>query len=133
MEQDIYTLIDRFDKSTALSMKVSTQKFTLELSRAGSASVPAAAVQAVDTPDQPEAPVVTAPLVGTFYVASAPDQPSYVSVGDVVKEGQTMCLLEAMKMMSEIPAPCDLVVEEVLKENGELAAYGEPLFRYRPC
>ena len=50
-----------------------------------------------------------------------------------MKKGQTVCLLEAMKMMSEIPAPCDCVIDEVLKTNGELAAFGEPLFQYRPC
>ena len=52
---------------------------------------------------------------------------------DRVKKGQTVCLIEAMKMMSEVPAPCDCVIEEVLKANGELAAFGEALFRYRPC
>jgi acetyl-CoA carboxylase biotin carboxyl carrier protein len=86
----------------------------------------------------PEAPeeekhLVTAPLVGTFYAAPAPDQAAYVAVGDRVKEGQTLCLLEAMKMMSEIKAPCDCVIEEVLKENGSLAAFGDPLLRYTPC
>ena len=56
-----------------------------------------------------------------------------VSEGDTVKKGQTVCLIEAMKMMSEVPAPCDCVIESVCKSNGELVAFGEPLFRYRPC
>ena len=72
-----------------------------------------------------------APLVGCYYSAPAPDQPPFVSVGDRVKKGQTLCLIEAMKMMSEIPAPCDCVIEAVLKENGALVAYQEPLFRYK--
>ena len=50
-----------------------------------------------------------------------------------VSKGQTVCLIEAMKMMSEVPAPCDCVIESVCKSNGELVAFGEPLFRYRPC
>jgi biotin carboxyl carrier protein len=78
-------------------------------------------------------PTVTAPLVGTFYAAPAPDQPPFVKKGDRVIKGQTLCLLEAMKMMSEIPAPCDCVIEEVLKDDGALAAFGDPLIRYRPC
>ena len=77
--------------------------------------------------------VISAPLVGTFYASSAPDHPPFVAVGDRVAKGQTVCLIEAMKMMSEVSAPCDCVIEEVVKANGELAAFGEPLFRYRPC
>ena len=71
--------------------------------------------------------------MGTFYAAPAPDQPPFVSVGQRVKKGETVCLIEAMKMMSEVPAPCDCVIEAVLKEDGQLAAFGEPLLRYKPC
>ena len=56
-----------------------------------------------------------------------------MAVGDHVKQGQTVCLIEAMKMMSEVPAPCDCVIEAILKNNGELTACGEPLLRYKPC
>ena len=80
-----------------------------------------------------EAPAVTAPLVGTFYAAPAPEQPPFVTPGDQVKKGQTVCLLEAMKTMIEVPAPCDCVIGEMLKANGELAAFGEALMRYTPC
>ena len=55
----------------------------------------------------------------------------FVKVGDQVKKGQTVCILEAMKMMSEIPAPMDCVIEEILVENGSLAGYDAPLFRVR--
>ena len=78
-----------------------------------------------------DGPVIAAPLVGTYYATPAPDQPPFVAVGDTVKKGQTVCLIEAMKMMSEVPAPCDCVIEEVLKASGELVAFEEPLFRYR--
>ena len=71
--------------------------------------------------------------MGTYYAAPAPGQPPFVSVGDRVKKGQPLCLIEAMKMMSEIPAPCDSVIEEALKADGQLAAFDEPLFRYQPC
>ena len=56
-----------------------------------------------------------------------------VKEGDRVRKGQPVCLLEAMKMMSEIPAPCDCEITAVLKENGALVSFGEPLFRYQPC
>ena len=65
--------------------------------------------------------------------APAPEKPPFVSPGDRVKKGQTVCLIEAMKMMSEVSAPCDCVIGDVLKANGELAAFGEALMRYKPC
>ena len=135
--QEIFDLMDRFQRSSIQTMKLSTQEFTIELSRGGvpaSAAPVAAAAPAVPAP-APEADgkVVTAPLVGTFYAAPAPEKPPFVQVGDRVKKGDTLCLIEAMKMMSEIPAPCDCVIEAVLKESGELVSFGEPLLRYKPC
>ena len=136
--QEIFDLIDRFERGSISTMKLSTQDFSLELSRESAAPAPAApptapAEQTADVSPAQSLPAVTAPLVGTFYAASAKDQPPFVQAGDRVKKGQTVCLIEAMKMMSEIPAPCDCVIEEVLKADGDLAAFGEPLLRYRPC
>ena len=138
--QEIFDLMDRFQRSSLRSMKLSCQALSIELEQGAPAAAAAAAPAAVPAPTaaaapapQPESPVISAPLVGTYYAASAPDQPPFVNTGDRVKKGQTVCLIEAMKMMSEVPAPCDCVIEEVLKANGELAAFGEPLFRYRPC
>ena len=74
---------------------------------------------------------VDAPLVGTFYAAPAPEEPPFVSVGKRVKKGEVLCLIEAMKMMSEIPAPADCLVEEILAEDGAPVGYGQPLFRIR--
>ena len=135
--QEIFDLMDRFQRSSIQTMKLSTQEFTIELSRGGvpaSAAPVAAAAPAVPAP-APEADgkVVTAPLVGTFYAAPAPEKPPFVRAGDRVKKGDTLCLIEAMKMMSEIPAPCDCVIEAVLKESSELVSFGEPLLRYKPC
>ena len=145
--QEIFDLMDRFERSKLQSMKLSCQDFSIELCRPEPAPVyaaaPAAAMPASPAPAAPaavpaaagaeEAPAITAPLVGTYYAASAPDQAPFVSAGDKVSKGQPVCLLEAMKMMSEVPAPCDCIIEEVLKANGELVSFGEPLFRYKPC
>ena len=103
----------------------------------GGAAVPAAA-PAVSAPaaaaaPEPEGQVITAPMVGTCYAAPGPDQPPFVQAGDRVSRGQTLCLMEAMKMMSEVTAPCDCVIREVLLKNGELAEFGQPLFRYQLC
>ena len=133
--QEIFDLMDRFQRSSIQTMKLSTQEFTIELSRGGvpaSAAPVAAATPAMPAP-APEADgkVVTAPLVGTFYAAPAPEKPPFVRAGDRVKKGDTLCLIEAMKMMSEIPAPCDCVIEALLQENGTRVECGAPLLRYR--
>ena len=123
---DILTLLDRFDASTAASMKLRLGDLRLELNKyaapaavlpaaapvpgAAPASVPASAPAAEASEAQPEGTTVKAPLVGTSYAASAPGEAPFVSVGDTVKKGQTLCVLEAMKMMSEVPAPCDCVI-----------------------
>lgn len=133
--QEIYDLISCFDRSTAQTMRLSTQDFSLELTRGGAAPAPSPAVPAASAVPAPaaEGSTVTAPLVGTFYAAPAPEKPPFVQVGDKVNKGDTLCLIEAMKMMSEIPAPCDCVIEAVLKESGDLVSFGEPLLRYKPC
>ena len=137
--QEIFDLMDRFQRSSLRAMKLSCQDFSIELEQGAAAAPAAAAPAAVPAPPaaapapQAEGPVISAPLVGTYYAAPAPEQPPFVAAGDRVKKGQTVCLIEAMKMMSEVPAPCDCVIEEVLKASGDLAAFGEVLFRYRPC
>lgn len=138
--QEIYDLIACFERSSLQTLRLSRQDFSIELSRGGAAAAAPAAPAAMTAPAavsaaprEADGEAITAPLVGTFYAAPAPDQPPFVSVGDRVKKGQTVCLIEAMKMMSEVPAPCDCIIEAVLKENGELAAFGEPLLRYKPC
>ncbi len=90
-----------------------------------------------------EAPVVTAdsapaggklvesPLVGTFYAAPAEDAAPFVAVGDTVKKGQTLAIVEAMKLMNEIESEFDGIVEEILVENGQAVEYGQPLFRIK--
>ena len=69
--------------------------------------------------------------MGTFYTAPQPGAEPFVRPGQKVKKGQTVGLLEAMKMMSEVQAPCDCVIEEVLAQDGTLVSFGEPLVRYR--
>ena len=75
---------------------------------------------------------VEAPMVGTFYRAPKPDAPPFVAEGDVVKEGQVLCIVEAMKLMNEIEAEHPGRLVEVLVQNGSPVEYGEPLFRFEP-
>lgn len=100
---------------------------------APTAAAPAAASAAVqENAAQPEeesysGTVVSAPLVGTFYAANAPEEPPIVSVGDTVTKGQTLCIIEAMKTMNTIESPCDGKVQKILVTNGELVEYHQPL------
>jgi oxaloacetate decarboxylase alpha subunit len=71
---------------------------------------------------------VTSPIVGTFYRSSSPDKPPYVEVGDVVKKGQVLCIIEAMKLMNEIESEGGGKIVQVLVESGAPVEYGEPLF-----
>lgn len=75
---------------------------------------------------------VTAPIVGTFYSSPSPDANAFVEVGSEVKKGQTLCIIEAMKLMNEIESEVDGIVVRMLVENGHPVEYGEPLFLIKP-
>ncbi len=71
---------------------------------------------------------VTSPIVGTFYRSSSPDKPAYVEIGDIVKKGQVLCIIEAMKLMNEIESEASGKIVQILIENGQPVEYGQPLF-----
>ncbi len=142
--ESIYALMERFERSsiTGLELEQNGTRLKLEKAVAVAATAPVAAapvavaapVAAAPAPQpapQEEGEYIKAPLVGTFYTAAGPDAAPFVQAGDKVQKGQTVCILEAMKAMSEIPAPMDCVIEEVLLDNGSLAAFDAPLFRVR--
>ena len=89
-------------------------------------ALPAAAPAAAE-PAEPEGHVVKAPMVGTFYRAGAPGAKPFVEVGQTVKEGDILCIIEAMKLMNEIEADVAGVVKAILVENGQPVEYGQPL------
>ena len=78
-----------------------------------------------------EGDVVESPLVGVAYLAAGPDKPAFVNVGDQVKKGQTLMIIEAMKVMNEVPAPKDGVITEVLVQNEEMVEFGKGLVRIK--
>lgn len=94
-------------------------------------AVPAAAPAApAETPAAPKAPAgkaIKAPLVGTFYAAPSPDQPPFVQVGDTVKKGDVVLIIESMKLMNEVTSDVEGVVQEILVKNGDAVEYDQPL------
>lgn len=91
----------------------------------------AAAAAVSPEPAAPARAYIRSPLVGTYYAAPGEDSEPYVKKGDAVRKGETVCIIEAMKMMNEVAAPCDCVIEEILKENASAAGYDEPLLVIR--
>jgi acetyl-CoA carboxylase biotin carboxyl carrier protein len=96
-------------------------------SAAPAAATPAAE-PAAPAPAAPAGHVVKSPMVGTFYRAPAPGAKPFVEVGQAVKEGDTVCIIEAMKILNEIEADKSGVVTQILVENGQAVEYGQPLF-----
>jgi acetyl-CoA carboxylase biotin carboxyl carrier protein len=96
-------------------------------------AVPAQIAVAAASPTEalapmPEGKIVKSPMVGTFYRSSSPGAEPFASLGSSVAEGQTLCVIEAMKLMNEIPSEFAGVVKEILVENGEPVEFGQPLF-----
>jgi acetyl-CoA carboxylase biotin carboxyl carrier protein len=102
------------------------------------AAAPAAPAAQPAAAPEPEAPAtnltdVKSPMVGTFYRAPAPEAPSYVEIGSAVTKGQTLCILEAMKLMNELESEVDGIVREILVENTDPVEFGQVLFRIEPA
>jgi acetyl-CoA carboxylase biotin carboxyl carrier protein len=107
------------------------QYFVNQPPQAPTDSVPAPAdgeTAAPVAPVEPEGHVVKSPMVGTFYRSPTPGSEAFVQVGHAVKKGQTVCIIEAMKLLNEIECDTDGVVAEILVENGQPVEYGQPLF-----
>ncbi|MDX1920822.1 MAG: acetyl-CoA carboxylase biotin carboxyl carrier protein [Candidatus Caenarcaniphilales bacterium] len=128
----------------SVSLKKENQGQTISPTIIG-ASIPGYGYQAgvpAPAPIPPSAPVeaapvksnlvdVTSPMVGTFYSASSPDSPIFVNNGQKIKIGDTLCIIEAMKVMNELPAEISGTVEEICANNGQTVEYGQVLFRVK--
>ena len=131
----IKKLIDLMIESDLQAIEVKEGDQSIALTRRN--PVVAAAVPAMSAPV--EAPVVKSPrgavekspMVGVFYAAPSPGEPTFIKVGQTVSAGETLGIIEAMKIMNPIEATQSGVIEEILVKNGEVIQFGQPLFRYR--
>jgi acetyl-CoA carboxylase biotin carboxyl carrier protein len=139
-------LIELLDESGIAEIEITEGEESVRISRYAQSAPAAAAPAPVATPEPvhaPEAPaplpaataeveeegfVVTAPMVGTFYSAPSPGAPAYVQVGDRINEGDTLCIVEAMKMMNPIEADTAGVIKSIRAQNGDPVEFGQPLF-----
>ncbi|HBG7744836.1 TPA: acetyl-CoA carboxylase biotin carboxyl carrier protein [Clostridioides difficile] len=144
---EIKELLKGIDSTNLEYVKLESSDLRLEVSKkAQSTSSPVLSVQqesvvdlSLEKPVVNDTPVtsnenlsVVAPLMGTFYDSPSPDADSFVKVGDVVEEGDTLCILEAMKLMNEITSEIKGEIIEVLVSNEELVEYNQPLFKIKP-
>jgi len=145
--KELKKILEAFDKSKANVLEFENEEFRIYLDK-GVSNQSAQSVQVSSQP-QPqqeekivqhveakvecdvEGELITSPMVGTFYQAPSPDSPPYVKVGDKVKKGQTLCIIEAMKIMNELEAEFDMEILEVLVEDGQPVEFDTPLFRVK--
>lgn len=144
------TLIDLVQQSGIAELEITEGEEKVRISRGGSGvqqavpvvhtvtlpqggpvpatTVPPAATAEGEAAAVPEGHVIRSPMVGTFYRSAAPGAKAFVEVGQPVKAGETLCIIEAMKLLNEIEADQDGTVKAILAENGQPVEYGEPLF-----
>ena len=144
---DLRRLLRILEKRNVSEFELEDDKMRLRLVRGGVVvtsapahfAVAAAPVAAASGAASTVAPIVddagtvfvTSPFVGTFYRSPSPDAPSFVEPGSTVREGQALCIVEAMKLMNEIEADCAGTIVEILAENGKSVEFGQKLFKVR--
>lgn len=139
-------LIDLVQESGIAELEITEGEEKVRISRAGgvmqttmmampqqmaasvSPSAPAAAAAPAEAPAAPEGHAVKSPMVGTFYRSSAPGSKPFVEIGQSVNAGDTLCIIEAMKLLNEIEADQGGIIKAILVENGQPVEYGQPLF-----
>jgi acetyl-CoA carboxylase biotin carboxyl carrier protein len=140
------TLIDLVSESNISELEITEAEGKVRIVKAGAAAAPvvqtaaapapaaaapAAALEALPAPvapPEPEGKVIKSPMVGTFYRAASPGAKAFVELGDEIKEGLPVCIIEAMKIMNEIEADCSGRIKRILCENGQAVEFGQPLF-----
>ena len=144
--KDVYELLDKFDASACCEMELNLNGMQLNLKKYSSIAVPSGlnnasglnnvvagntqtqAEQVTDNASAGDAIQIKAPLVGTFYQAPGPDEQPYVKVGQQVKKGDVVGIIEAMKLMNEVVAPQDGIILSIDATDGNMVQYGQVLF-----
>ncbi|MFA3800074.1 acetyl-CoA carboxylase biotin carboxyl carrier protein [Leptotrichia hongkongensis] len=133
--EQIEKLVEIIEKSTLKEITVEEGNLKINLKRENNSEIQNVQknierkTEIVEEPD--EESFITSPIVGTFYSAASPETPAFVRVGDTVKKGQPVCIVEAMKLMNEINCDFDCEIEAVLVSNEQKVEYGQPLFRVK--
>ncbi len=131
----LYELMAEFEKRNIQELTFENQELSIHLMKAGAVTqqttVAAAPVASTEPQVSAGGELIKAPIVGNFYRQPAPDAPYFVNEGDRVSKGQTLCILEAMKLMNELEAEFDCEIVKVLVGNGTMVAFDTPLFEVK--
>ena len=155
-QKQIFELMDKFDASDLTELKLESEGFKLTLKSecapvgvpmpaypaapaaapvpGAPAAAPAAVVDPVSAPaasGSADTEIITAPIVGTFYRSPAPDAPAFVEEGSTVAAGDSICIIEAMKIMNKLEADFSCEIVKILAESGQMVEYGAPLFEVK--
>lgn len=132
---DIYDLIDKFEKSSLISLDLEQGDTKISVKKEEKRIISRKELMPINNNEietenlvQDEKVYIKAPLVGTFYAAASPEGEPFVKQGDEVKKGETIGIIEAMKMINELPAPFDCVIKEVLVKNEDFISFDTPMF-----
>jgi acetyl-CoA carboxylase biotin carboxyl carrier protein len=137
--KQIKELMREFDNSGLAKLRINKEGFEIELEKstglvqapvmvAAAQQAPVASASVATAPVEITGDAIVSPMVGTYYAAPSPDSPNFVKVGDSVKKGQVVAILEAMKIMNELEADFDCKILEVLVKNGQAVEYDMPLY-----
>lgn len=132
--QNIYELMDRFEVSSMEELnlemegvKVAFKKGSREAAVTAATLTEPVVIQKTEKKEETSKTAVEAPLVGTFYSAPSPEEAPFVTVGQKIKKGDVVGIIEAMKLMNEITAPCDGIIEAIHAENGQMVEFHQVL------
>lgn len=137
MLDDILELMKAMERHHLAEVRWETPDGKVVLKSGGAKTQPAAAAASPPAEDDPLdgvdwSEIIESPVVGTYYAQSSPNEPPFVTVGMQVEKGQTICIVEAMKLLNEIAAPRSGTVTEIYAEDGQKVEYGQMLMRIRP-
>ncbi len=153
VDKEIFELINRFENSGLSELSLEEEGRKIHMKKEWQQSYAAIPVHAKDLAPQTQeaqtskkdtaAPkgrsaqenieLIRSPIVGIFYKAPSPDEPEFAAIGDRISKGQTLCIIEAMKVMNELKSPCDGILRAVNGINGQLAEYDQVLFEVEKC
>ncbi len=120
--------ISRYGSGATAAPMMPPGAYAMPPAVAPAALAPAATEEATPVEEEISGHIIKSPMVGTFYIAPSPGAPSFTGVGQSVTEGDTICIIEAMKLLNQIEADISGIVKSILVENGQPVEYGEPLF-----
>jgi len=145
LDSEIKDLMEYIEKSSFVEFELEREGFKIKLVKRSAVNTPipviaeavpvAAAPKPAEarpaTAESPDIHIVKSPIVGTFYRAGSPGSKAFAEIGDHVRKGQVLCIVEAMKLMNEIESDCEGELLEILVANGQPVEFGEPLFKVR--